>query len=395
METLDIKATRVFKETFAAKTPFIVNEGGTRSSKTYSIAQVFIVLMLQNRGKDTFFACVRKTMPALRASAMRDFFEILNDLGIYRAADHNMSDNTYRIGKSLIEFFSVDDEQKVRGRKRKYLWINEANELTYDDFFQLNIRTEGQVYFDYNPSDMVHWLYNEITHDALGRPRENCTLIKSTYRDNPFLPAELVKKIEAIRDQDVELWTVYGLGERAKSRKTIYDNWALVKSMPDGQHFYGLDFGYNEPSALLQLCIKDGELWARELIYETKLTNSQLIERLKLIVPDWRTAFIYADSAEPARIEEIRLSGFDNIQGADKGKGSVRRGIDMVKRHKVFITEDSVNLIKELQTYKWRTDKAGELMDEPVEFNDHLVSAQRYAVMSHLDVPHFEILFGA
>jgi phage terminase large subunit len=390
-----MKATRVYDETASATTPFIVNEGGSRSSKTYSVCQHFINTAHHLQDEDVVFAVVRKTMPALRASAMRDYFDILKQYDLYEEQNHDQSNNTYRIGNTLTEFFSVDQPDKVRGRKRKYLWMNEANELSPEDFFQLNIRTEGQIYLDYNPSDMVHWIYTEITHNALGQPRPTCTLIKSTYKDNPFIAPELVEKIEALQDQDLEHWMVYGLGERAKSHKVVYDNWDTVKSLPEGVPFFGLDFGYNEPSALIEIQIKDQELWERELLYETKLTNSQLIERIRYLIPDWRMAHIYADSAEPARIEEMKQAGFSNVRGAEKGKDSVRRSIDLVKRFKCHILESSVNLVKEKQAYKWKTDKAGNLLQEPVDFNDHLMAGERYAVASFLDVPTFQILFEA
>ena len=377
MKTLNIKATRVFDDTYKAKTRFVVNEGGSRSSKSFSICQTFITRMIELQNEPVCIGIVRKTLPALKATAMRDFFYLLEKYGIYDVKNHNKSEHTYHIGKCFVEFFSVDDEQKVRGRKRDYLWINEANELTYDDFFQLNIRTTKQIFFDYNPSDIVSWLYDNVTNQP------DCTTIHSTYLDNPFLEPSLVQTIENIKDQDEELWKIYGLGIRVQSRKTIYTNWDTMKHFPDNcsEIFYGLDFGFNNPSALIKIGIKDNELYEEELLYQSHLNNSQLIEQMKLMVP--MTAEVYADSAEPQRINEIELAGYRRIKGADKAvKAKIQ--IDLVRRYKTHILESSTNLINEKKLYHWKKDKDGNLLDEPVKFNDHLLDAERYAIYTKL-----------
>ena len=341
--------------------------------------------MLQWADQPLVFSVVRKTMPALRSSAMKDFFEILRDLELYNEDSHNASENIYKIGRAEIEFFSVDDAKKVRGRKRNNLFINEANELTREDFFQLNIRTTGRIWMDYNPSDVDHWIYNEII------PREDCTLIRSTYKDNPFLPKSLVHEIERIKDQDEAYWKIYGLGERAAHGNTIYTNWNIIDTLPEGEIFYGLDFGYNDPNALVQVTLKDAEIYERELIYETRMTNSDLIERLKALIPD-RSKPIYCDGAEPDRIQEICQAGF-NAQPAEKGKESVRNSIDTVKRYKVHVDKGSLNLIREKRNWKWREDKNGKALDEPVGINDHLMAAERYAIYTHLRGEQTQILF--
>lgn len=377
MRTLNFKATRVFNETQKAKTRFVVNEGGARSSKTFSIAQVIILKMLELQNDPACIGVVRKTLPALKATAMRDFFYLLEKYKLYDVKNHNKSDQTYHIGKCFVEFFSVDDEQKVRGRKRDYLWINEANELTYDDFFQLNIRTTKQVFLDYNPSDIVSWIYDNVTS------QQDCTVIHSTYLDNPFLEPSLVQTIESIKDQDEELWKIYGLGQRVQSRKTIYTNWDTIARFPEkvDEIFYGLDFGFNNPSAILKIGIRDNELYEEELLYQTHLNNSQLIEQMKQLMP--LSAEGYADSAEPQRINEINLAGFVRIVGADKSvKPKIQ--IDVVKRYKIHIVQSSVNLINEKKLYHWKKDKDGNLLDEPVKFNDHLMDAERYAIYTKL-----------
>jgi phage terminase large subunit len=207
------------------------------------------------------------------------------------------------------------------------------------------------------------------------------------------LPASLVAEIERIKEQDEAYWKIYGLGERAAHGNTIYLNWDLCDILPDGETFYGLDFGYNDPSALIRVTVRDGELYEHEVVYETRLTNSELIERLKAGIEN-KSAPIYCDGAEPDRIMEICQAGFNAIP-ADKGKESVRNSIDTVKRYKVHIQKDSSNLIREKRNWKWREDKNGKPLDEPVGINDHAMAAERYAIHTHLRKEQFSVLFEA
>lgn len=366
---MKIKATPVFQKNWNATSRIVVNQGGTRSSKTYSILQVLILKMLGTGGQTLSIA--RKTMPALKSSVMRDFFTILNELGLYDESSHNRADNTYHLHGNLIEFFSLDQPQKKRGAKRDYLFMNEANEFTFEDFTQLSLRTTKQIFLDYNPSDEFHWIYDKVV------PRNDCTFIKSTYKDNPFLGIETVQEIERLREMDANLWKVFGLGERGTSEGRIFTNWQECEFFPDNwnEAVYGLDFGYNVPSALVRIYQKEDAIWVDEMLYETRLTNSDLIERLKhLVFP--RTSQIYADAAEPDRIDEIHKAGF-NIHPADK---SVKDGILELKQRKVFVTRSSVNLWKEYRTYSYQQDKAGRWLDDPVKFNDHAIDALRYGV---------------
>lgn len=383
---LDIPVTGVFTRNAEAKTRFMVNEGGTGSSKTYSLCELFLKMMIDFKSRPTTFSIVRKTLPALRRTAMKDFFDILKANNIYEASAHNMSANTYRIGKSEVEFFSTDDEQKLRGGKRQYLWINEANELSLDEFTQLNIRTDKKVFFDYNPSEIVSWLYN---HPAILADQ---TLIHSTFLDNPFLSTDKIQQIKMLKEQDEETWKVFGEGRRAQSRKTVYTNWDVVDSIPDySDVIYGLDFGFNHPTALVRMVLRENEVWEEELIYEG-MTNAALIVALQSLVP--KSTPIYADSEAPDRIQEIFNAGF-NIQSAHKGPGSVKAGIDLVRSKKVHILKTSTNLISEKQTYRYRTDKDGSLLDEPVKFKDDLMDAERYGLFTHSLREGVRVLFEA
>jgi phage terminase large subunit len=305
---------------------------------------------------------------------MRDFFEILNTWNLYDEKCHNKTDNTYILNGNLVEFMSMDQPQKKRGAKRNFLWLNEANEFTFEDFQQLVMRTTEDVDIDYNPSDEFHWIYDRL----LTRP--DVTFIKSTYKDNPFLPQSLIDEIEYLKEVDENYWRVYGLGERGTSKSIIYPTWHLVDAIPDfvDEIVYGVDFGFNNPTTVLAVGIYDKRyLYIDELVYETRLTNRALIDRLnEFKVP--KTKVLKCDCEDPARIEEIRMAGF-NAQGCMKGKNSVKNGIDKIKRHSLYVTKRSVNVIKELKSYKWKEDANGHVLDEPVKFNDHGMDALRYA----------------
>jgi phage terminase large subunit len=221
---MDIKATAIFEKNYEAilgDKRFIINEGGSRSSKTYSLCQLMIIYCLQNNNK--VVSVIRKTFPALRATVLRDFIEILKEIGLYKQEMHNKSEHIYTFANgSMIEFFSVDDEQKIRGRKRDIAWCNEANELYFDDFTQLNMRTEDKLIFDYNPSDSASWLYE--------LPAEESIKIKSTYKDNPFLPESIKAQIEDLARTDEALYQIYALGEKAISKSNIYSSMDFLSS---------------------------------------------------------------------------------------------------------------------------------------------------------------------
>ena len=328
----------------------------------------------------------RKTMPSLKQSVMRDFFEILEAHGLYDEKYHNKSDSTYWLNGNLVEFVSMDMPQKKRGTKRNYLWLNEANEFTLEDFRQLAFRTSEFIDLDYNPSDEYHWIYEHIL------PRPDCTFIKSTYLDNGFLEDSLVGEIEMLRDTDEEYWKIYGLGERGRSKEKIYTNWDIVPGIPTRyiDKVFGLDFGYNHPSVLVCVYVGDGEITIDEIIYETHLTTTQLINRMdEYVDEDERKCFFKCDAAEPDRIEEIYMAGYNAI-ACKKGKNSVKDGIDVLKRVIIHVTARSVNVIKEIKAYKWKKDKEDHVLDEPVKFKDDAMDATRYAVGLDSEEEKFE-----
>jgi len=237
------------------------------------------------------------------------------------------------------------------------------------------MRTEQQVFMDFNPSDQFHWIYDEVL------TKKDCKLIKSTYRDNPYLSKTVVKQIEEYKKADQNYWRIYGLGERGISQTTIYTHYELVDEFPKCDDIvYGLDFGYNNPSGLVKVGIKDNNIYWQELLYESHLTNAQLIDKVKDLVE--ADKYIYCDSSEPDRIEEMIQAGLN----AKKAYKEVLDGIDIVKARQLYITKDSVNMLKEIKSYQWK-EKDEKPIDEPVKANDHLMDASRYGTASYFKEP--------
>jgi len=365
---MDIKATAIFEKNYEAISGdkrFIINEGGSRSSKTYSLCQLMIIYCLQNNNK--VVSVIRKTFPALRATVLRDFIEILKDIGLYKQEMHNKSEHIYTFANgSMVEFFSVDDEQKIRGRKRDIAWCNEANELYFDDFTQLNMRTEDKLIFDYNPSDSASWLYE--------LPAEESIKIKSTYKDNPFLPDSIKAQIEDLARTDEALYQIYALGEKAISKSNIYSQWSFVAHRPSKfvKYVYGLDFGYNHPTALMRVYYCDNDIYIEPVIYESYLTTTMLIEKLATLNIE-QTVTILADYSRPEIIQEMNIAGYD-VLNANK---VVKKGIDNLKTFGVMCQDDKA-IRREYENYKWK--KIGDFItDEPVKLFDDAMDAIRYA----------------
>ncbi len=373
---LNANASIVFRKNFEATTKIVVNQGSSRSGKTYSILQLLILVKALEEN-DAVFTIVRKTLPSLKGSAMRDFYEILRNYDLFDEKFQNKTENTYLLNGNLFEFVSLDQPQKKRGAKRTYLFINEANELTLEDWVQLSIRTEKQIFLDYNPSMEEHWIYDLVI------PRPDCTFIQSTYLDNvQFLPAEVVKEIEQLKYVDENYWRVYGLGLPGQIKGLILSNWQQVEEFPADCKWvvYGMDFGFtNDPTTLIKVGMKGGELWLDELIYSRGLTNQDIARQMGELGLKW-TDEIIADN-QPKCIFEIRKEGF-NIQATFKGKDSILAGIDILQRYRLNVTKRSINLIRELKNYKWKEDQAGKATNEPIDkFND-AIDAARYAVMA-------------
>ena len=372
-----IKATEVFQKNYNATKRFVVNIGGSRSTKTYSILQLLIIKALSSE-EPLSISVVRKSFPSLRISVMRDFFQILKELDLYEVMAHNKTEHTYEIGNSIIEFFSIDDAQKRRGTKRDILYINEANELTSEDFFQLQVRTTKQIFMDFNPSEYF-WFNTEL------ESRGDVEIIKSTYKDNPYLNDDQVHEIERLEFTDYQYYQIYGLGEFAGNVDLVYQH-TIVDTIPTDKAkliALGMDFGYsNDPTTLVEIWRDGNSLYLNELLYDLNLTNQDIAGKMKEYSID-RYIEIIADSAEPKSIEEIGRMGF-NIKPASKGPDSIINGIDILKRFKLHVTKESTNLIQEFRRYKWITNKEGQKLNKPIDQFNHALDAVRYVALNKL-----------
>ena len=354
----------------------LVSYGGAGSGKSFSTAQNIILRALEEGNKRILIT--RKTLPALRVSCLQLIKDLLNEYGI--PYELNKSELEMKVGSNQILFKSLDNPEKIKSSEFNYIWAEEATELTHQDFLQLRLRLrrknelKNQLIMTLNPIDQFHWIRTQV----LDAPGEEIASLQSNYKMNPFLSKEYVEQLEGLAEIDENYYRIYALGEWGVLQNLIYSNWDTVDKIPDNydEIVCGLDFGYVHPTALIEVRTKENEAWVRELIYQTHLTNAELIDLLKDKVD--RNVPIYADSAEPQRIQEIYLAGF-NIYPAEK---NVSFGINRVKQYKIHVLSDSINLIKELRSYKWREDKEGRTLEEPVKFNDDAMDAMRYAIAS-------------
>ena len=377
---INLKTNIVFENLVDSDKKIIINQGGTRSGKTFNILLYIIFYYCLNNSNKTITIC-RKTYPALRATVLRDFINILREHNLYNEDNHNKSSSEYNLFGNLIEFISLDQPVKVRGRKRHLLFINEANELFWEDWQQLLFRTSDKIILDYNPSEEYHWIYDKII------PREDANFLKTTYKDNPFLEQSLIDEIERLKYTDEQYWQIYGLGEKGISKATIF-NYVECNQVPFEAEVvsFGMDFGFtNDPTALVKVSKLDNNLYIEELLYRTMMTTGDIHNFLKGKV---KREPIYADSSEPRIIEELRRMGW-SIRASLKGRDSVNAGIDLLKRFKIHIHKDSTNAIQEFRNYKWLEDKTGKLTNKPEDKNNHIADAVRYATYSILSKPNF------
>jgi phage terminase large subunit len=379
MELIKLKTNKVFKQLETSTAKIVVQQGGTRSGKTFNIL-LWIIFSYCERNEGKIITICRKSFPALRGTVMRDFFQIIKDHEIYTEDAHSKSNNEYTINKNTIEFISLDMPQKIRGRKRDLLFCNEANELTQEDWTQLLFRTNEKVILDYNPSEEFHWIYDQVL------PRKDVDFFQTTYKDNPFLGDVIKEEIERLRGVDENYWRVYGLGERGQARSLVY-TFQTCKEIPKEAKLvsYGLDFGYSsDPTSLVRTYLLEDNMYVDELLYRTGMTNQDIANEMKVLGLD-RSNEIYADSAEPKSIEEIYRMGW-NVKPTIKG--SINIGIDIIRRYKLHATESSYNLIKELRNYKFIEDKNGHMTNKPVDNFNHALDALRYSVVNKISQSH-------
>jgi phage terminase large subunit len=366
------QSTVLFECNYYSDKKVNVNQGGTGSGKTYSILQVLFVTALKDPG--CVITVAGQDIPNLKKGALRDASKIVASSTAlqHQIASFNKSDRIYEFKNgSIMEFNSYDDEQDAKSGKRDYLFVNEANGIDYDVYFQLSIRTYKKEYLDYNPTAKF-WVHEKLIGN------DNVALFISDHRHNPFLPKEQHDDIETIADE--ELWKVYARGLTGKIKGLIYPHFRITDVMPNVETVYGLDFGFNHKMALVEVGYIGKDAYWNEIIYQSELTIGGLIELMKVNDVSKRKP-IYADHSAPDKIQDLQLAGY-NVHKADK---DVKNGIDFVKRGNLYVTKHSAGTKKELMSYKWK-EVNGAPTDEPVKFNDDSMDAGRYGSYSHFRV---------
>lgn len=371
--------TSVFDKNLIAfndKKTIIINQGGQHSSKTYSILQ--IIIFLAKITKNKVFTIVAESIPFLKVGVIRQFIEILTNENLFVQSDFNQGNFTYKIGSNIIEFKAYDHPSKAVGAKRDFLFINEAININYETFINLESRTNICTWIDYNPS-YEFWCHDKLIHAN----RDDVAFVHSTYKDNDYLPQKIIDTIERYKDYDPNRYRVMGLGLVGSNEGLVFNNWTTIDSSKLEEQpkvVYGIDFGFtNDPSTCIAVYKQDNELYVDELFYNIGMTNADIASALRNNDVK-RMDEIFADSAEPKSIDELYKRGF-NIKPVAKGPDSVMQGIDILKQYRLNITKRSVNLIKELRNYSWLKDKNGNLINK-AGGTDHAIDALRYAVMS-------------
>lgn len=372
------KTSELYDVNLEAKEDIIVNQGGSSSGKTYSILQVLFTKLISE--DNIVITVVGESIPNLKAGALRDALDIYNNSETLKklVPDYNRTDRVFTSTKgSIMEFKSYETPQGAKSGKRDYLFLNEAQGTSYEIFNELHIRTKKQTFIDYNPN-AEFWVHEKVLPDAT----YNARLIISDHRHNPFVPQKIREKIEALRWKDMELFKVYGRGMTGKIEGLVFRNFDIVDEIPYGAELLaiGMDFGFTQdPTTVIKVFRFNGELFIDELIYETGLTNSDIIKRLTQLGVGKHMPIV-ADSAEPKSIADIERAGF-RIEGADKGQDSVRNSIDTLKQFKLNITRTSVNTIKEFRSYKWLDNKP----NTPIDAFNHSIDAIRYVALNRIN----------
>jgi phage terminase large subunit len=367
---LEINTTITFENLLDSKSRVTQHIGGTRSGKTYAILQFLIVKGIENKETITI---VRKTIPSLKRTVIKDFKDILQGLNIWQDENYNITDRIYNLYDSTIQFLSTDDADKLRGIKSTVLFLDEASEIDEESYFQLSIRTSGNIILAYNPTiSPYHWI----------RQMQDCERFVTTYKDNIYLPKEMVKAIEELQHTNEKYWKIYGKGEFAPNDKAIFE-FDICDTIDGDFVCFGYDSGYsNDPASLVAVYKNSDTLYLEELIYETGLVTKDIIDRFHKLEID-KSQTIWCDSSEPRLIEELYRSGF-NTKPVVKGKDSINFGISVMKNYKIKILKTSQNLINEMYAYQYETDKHGYTTDRPEGGLDHAIDAARYGCMMSL-----------
>jgi phage terminase large subunit len=374
---LQINTSKTYRDIEGSRR-ICVLQGGTRSGKSYSALQWILVKALSE--PNVVISVVRKSFPSMRVSIMRDWIGILKDLGIWNEERWSATEHIYSFDNgTIVEFMSIDNAEKRKGSARDYLFVDESNELSREDWFQLFIRTRKKSIIAYNPSfGTNHYIFNEIhTH-----PEADVYI--STYKDNPYLEKQLVEEIERLKDINPEYYKIYGLGLPGNNVGTIFSI-NLVEEVPENAEFvaFGFDYGFTvDPTALVAIWKRDKDLFIDELIYRKGMVTSDIADALQKL--EVGREEIWADSAEPRLNEELYRLGF-NVKPVKKGKDSIRMGIDLMMQYRLIVTKRSSNIIKEFGEYVWTQDKNGNFENIPVDYSNHAIDAIRYVCMERLN----------
>lgn len=372
------KRTTAINKILSLKKRIKIIQGGTSAGKTFGILPVLIDKCAKDAGLEV--SVVAESIPHLRRGALKDFVKIMRWTGRYNDDRFNKTLLRYEFGNgSVMEFFSADDASKLRGARRDILYINECNNVSFESYNELSIRTKKEVFLDFNPANEF-WVHKELKDEA------DSDFIILTYKDNEALDDAIVSQIEKNREKAstssywANWWRVYGLGEIGSLEGVIFDNWKTIDKIPSEAKLIGigLDFGYtNDPTSAIEIYNYNGQRIINEICYRTGMVNSDIAN----ILPNHVT--IYADSSEPKSIEEIRRFG-KMIKGVTKGVDSIKFGIDVMQRQEYLVTSASTNLIKELRSYCWGVKKDGEKTNVPIDYFNHAIDALRYHEMETL-----------
>jgi phage terminase large subunit len=381
---MEFIVTTALKKLLRLKKRIKVVRGGTSASKTFSILPILIDRAIKT--PDLEISVVSESIPHLRRGALKDFLKIMMALGRYNDNQFNKSTLKYTfVNGSYIEFFSVDQPDKLRGARRNVLYVNECNNVDFDSYYQLAIRTSGEIWLDYNPSSLF-WVDRELL------TQDDVDFITLTYLDNEALSDTIVKEIESAKEKAKtssyweNWWQVYGLGQTGSLEGVCIPEWQEINLPAEARLLcYGMDWGYsNDPTSLIAMYKYNDAYIFDELIYQKGLLNSDISDLLKTnAVKD----IVYADSAEPKSIAELNSYGH-NVLPVTKGRDSIVYGLNLINQNKVYVTSRSKNLINELQNYIWMVDKQGNKLNKPIDAYNHAIDAMRYAMTSQLENPH-------
>ena len=374
---MKISTTMVFEELLKSDElgkRIVVAQGGSRSGKTFNILIYWVYKLLQEQNKT--LSIVRKTLPSLKNSVLKDLIQVLEMFEMYDPSKLHKQEGYYELGSNIINWMSVDEPQKIRGVKRDYLYCNESNELKIEDWNQLIFRTADKIICDLNPSELSSWVYDL-------QDRDDCYYFKTTWRDNPFVDKNIIKELESLKEKDENLYRIYNMGEKGLATQLVFTKYNTIEHIPEGLKLLGrgMDFGYNSPTAFVEVYKDEDNLYFKELLYVKGMTMPDIVHKLDGLGID-KTDTIWCDSASPQNIEDLKRNRWN---AKPVNKKSILHGIDLIRRHHIFIEGSSKNIISEFGSYRFKEDKDGNLLDTPEDDNNHTIDSIRYVLESTIN----------